>query len=358
MARRLSARGSLLLGLAFVVAWIVLTYLSIRTGWKGVLAPGEIGRGLAYCLGLGGGLEGTDQTIVALRARHALAAGGVGASLALAGALLQGLFRNGLASPSVVGVTAGSVLGASVAIALIGGYGVGLLPLERSLLKPALVTGFALVGAVGVTWAVVSLASVGRRLSVPTLLLAGIAMNQLIAGILAALQSMMMKDYQVSHAILAWTFGTLDDRSSFQVALVWLGLALASLAIPFVAFELDLFAAGEEDAETLGVDVQRVKVLVILAATLAVAASVSVAGQIPFVGLVVPHVVRALTGASHRYVLPLSMLLGAVFLLGCDLAARTLFSESGIRPGVLMSLIGGPFFLVLLIKNRRTLVSW
>jgi iron complex transport system permease protein len=355
---RLSSRGTAAFAVLLVLGWFVLSILSVRAGWKGALAWDELARGVLATLGLAEPLEGTQQDIVRLRLWRTLTAGAVGASLALAGAYLQGLFRNGLASPAVVGVTAGSVLGASLAIALIGGYGAGLVALRPSLVGPALVTGFALLGAVGVTWTVVSLASTGRRLSIPTLLLAGIAMNTLIGGILAALQSLTLQDFEVSRAILAWTFGTLDDRSGGQVFLALLGLGLAVAAIPFVALELDLFAGGEEDAEALGVNVQRVKVVTLLAATLSTAAAVSVAGQIPFVGLVVPHVVRSLVGARHRAVLPLSMLVGAVFLLGCDLAQRTALADSGLRPGVLMSLVGGPFFLFLLVKNRRAFGSW
>ena len=345
------------LGGVLVLAWILLTYLSVRTG-SADISSDDVLRGLLATVGLGDELSGTNQDIVRLRLWRALAGGAVGASLALAGAYLQGLFRNGLASPSVVGVTAGSVLGASVAIALIGGYGAGLVTLRATFLTPAIVTVFALVGAIGVTWAVVSLASTGRRLSVPTLLLAGIAMNTLVGGILAALQSFMMNEVEVSRAILAWTFGTLDDRSGWQVGLVWTTLVASAAVIPFVALELDLFAGGEEDAEALGVNAQRVKTLVILAATLSTSAAVSVAGQIPFVGLVIPHAVRSVAGSSHRALLPLSMLLGAVFLLGCDVAQRTWFASAGIRPGVMMSLIGGPFFLFLLIKNRRLVSSW
>lgn len=355
---RIAARRAPFLALLLILAWAALTYLSVRQGWSGLRGPREIWTAVLGTLGLGDGLTGNGQQIIVMRLRHALAAGGVGATLALAGALLQGLFRNGLASPSVVGVTAGSVLGASVAIALLGGYGAGLVLLQGSLVTPALVTFFAMAGSLAVTLTVVSLASTGGRLSVPTLLLSGIAMNTVVGGILAALQSMMMKDHEVSRAILSWTFGTLDDRSDFQVGLVWTTLAAAALVIPFVALELDLLAGGEEDAEALGVDVQRVKFLVILAATLATASAVSVAGQIPFVGLVVPHVVRGILGSSHRLVLPFSMLLGAVFLLGCDLAQRTLLPDAGLRPGVLMSLIGGPFFLVLLVRNRRTITTW
>ncbi len=357
---RLKTRGAWTLGVTLALAWVLLTYASVRAGLddKYAFSFGDVARGLAGSVGWGEGLGAPAQAIVELRLWRALTGGAVGASLALAGALLQGLFRNGLASPSVVGVTAGSVLGASVAIALIGGYGSGLVALRSNLITPALVTACALAGAVLVTWIVVSLATTGRRLSVPTLLLAGIAMNTLVGGVLAALQSFTLQDFEVSRAILAWTFGTLDDRSGWQVGLVWGALVCSAAVVPFVALELDLFAGGEEDAEALGVPVQRIKALVIFAVTLATSAAVSVAGQIPFVGLVVPHVVRSISGASHRALLPLSMLLGAVFLLGCDVAQRTWFADVGIRPGVLMSLVGGPFFLFLLVKNRRLVSSW
>jgi len=355
---RLSLRGTWILAALLLAGWGILTVLSIRSGWTGTYSTGDLLRGAGACFGLAEPLDGAAQHILRLRLWRALTAGAVGASLALAGGYLQGMFRNGLASPSVVGVTAGSVLGASIAIALIGGFGANLVSLRAGLLSPALVTGFAFLGAVGVTFLVVSLASTGGRISIPTLLLAGIAMNTLIAGLLAALQSLTLKDYEVSRAILAWTFGTLDDRSGWQVVLVWTGLVAAAGVVPFVAFELDLFAGGEEDAHALGVNVARVKLLVLLAAAVATSAAVSVAGQIAFVGLVVPHVVRMSCGTSHRRVLPLSLLSGAVFLLACDLLQRRVFPDTGLRPGVLMSLIGGPLFIVLLVKNRRLLTSW
>ena len=357
---RLSTGGAVALGAALLVLWGVLTAASLRSGSSAAtLGSEELLTGLLGALGWGTGLaDARLQTILELRLHRALAAGAVGASLSLAGAYLQGLYRNGLASPSVVGVTAGSVLGASVAIALIGGYGAGVAVLESSLATPALVTLSALLGALLVTWAVVSLATTGRRLSVPTLLLAGIAMNTIVGGVLAALQSVTMRDSEVSRAILAWTFGTLNDRAPWQVVLVWIGLLLAAALAPFVARELDLMASGEEDAEALGVDVQRVKRRVLLGAALATACAVSVAGQIPFVGLVVPHAVRGLVGPGHRALLPLSLLAGAVVLLGADVFQSTWFPGSGIRPGVWMSLIGGPFFLVLLVRNKRAWSAW
>jgi len=340
------------------LAWLVLVVLSVRVGPSGAHPLAETLRGSLAVFGLAEPLEAAQQTIVRLRLWRALTAGGVGAGLALAGACLQGLFRNGLASPAVVGVTAGSVFGASLAIAFLGGFGPGLAAASGTALAPLLVTGAAFVGATGASFLVLSLATTGGRLSVPALLLAGIAVNTLVAGLLAALQSATLEDYEVSRAMLSWTFGTLDDRAGWQVALVWCSLGLSALVIPFVAVELDLFAGGEEDALALGVATQRVKVVTLLAAALATAAAVSVAGQIAFGGLGVPHLVRRLVGRSHRILLPLSLGVGACFLLGCDVLQRWFFPDVELRPGVTMSLIGGPMFLVLLVRARRGVLAW
>ncbi len=312
-------------------------------------------RGLLAVLGLGDPLANVEQSVYQWRLWRALTAAGAGASLALAGAYLQGLFRNGLASPAVVGVTAGSVFGASLAIAFVGGLGPRLWLSQAGAFSPFIVTLSAFVGALGVSVLVLTIATRSGRLSVTTLLLAGIAINTLIAGFLAALQSLTLRDLEVSRAMLAWTFGTLEDRTDWQVLMVWSGLAIAAACIPFVSNELDLFGGGEEDAQSVGVEVQRVKVLVLVAAALATAGAVSVAGQIAFVGLVIPHLVRMAFGSSHRRVLPWSALLGALFLLGCDVAQRIWLRDVEIRPGVLMSLIGGPFFLFLLVRQRRVL---
>jgi iron complex transport system permease protein len=156
----------------------------------------------------------------------------------------------------------------------------------------------------------------------------------------------------------SWTFGTLDDRTPVHVWIGLVGVGLAAAVIPFVALELDLFAGGEEDAETLGVDPGRIKLLALVAAALAAAVAVAVAGQIAFVGLVVPHLVRLTVGSSHRRLLPLCLVGGPVFLLGADVVQRWLLGGKALQPGVLMSLVGGPFFLFLLVRNKRALRAW
>ena len=141
-------------------------------------------------------------------------------------------------------------------------------------------------------------------------------------------------------------------------ASAWLGLAVALAVAPFLAWELDLLASGEEDAAALGVRVLRLKFLVVAAAALAAAAAVAVAGQIAFVGLVVPHLVRLLFGRSHRVLLTLAVPAGACFLLGIDVAQRVLLGPRALPPGVTMSLIGGPVFLALIVWKRREVGAW
>jgi iron complex transport system permease protein len=157
---------------------------------------------------------------------------------------------------------------------------------------------------------------------------------------------------------MSWTFGTLDDRSPYHAALVWGGVGVTLALLPLVAYELDLFAGGEEDALALGVNVARVKVLSLIGAALAAASAVAVAGQIAFIGLIVPHLVRLVVGPAHRRLLPLALLGGAVFLLGADLVRGALFAGTNLQPGVIMSILGGPFFLFLLVRNRKVVEGW
>ena len=332
---------------------------SLMIGSTGELSLGEALRGTAGWLGLGEGLEGSRQSILALRLQRTLVAIGVGASLALSGALLQGMFRNALASPSVLGISTGSTVGASVAILLVGCYGPRIVVETAIEVAPLMVTACAFVGAFLTTLLVSTLGTRGGRLSVPTLLLAGIAVNTCLGGLLAAMQSVALsEDLEVAKALWSWTFGSLKDHALPRVAVVWGGLALAVGAVPFVCRELDLFAGGEEDAAGLGVNTVRVKWLTLGAASLATAAAVAVAGQIAFLGLVVPHLLRLVVGTSHRHVLPLTLVAGAAFLLSADLGARLLLGHAELRPGVVMSLVGGPFFLFLLMRSRRELQTW
>lgn len=350
-------RRPLPVGVGLAVALVLLVPLSVLIG-SSELAFGEVVRGALAAFGLGEPLAGSAQTIVELRTWRALTAAAVGASLALSGALVQGVFRNPLAAPSLLGVTGGASLGAALAILALGGFAPRGVIEQGQGAATVLVPAASFVGALAAVLFVAVLAAPRGRLSTPTLLLVGIAVNMCVAGAFAAIQSLTLRDWEVSRAILAWTFGTLDDRSRLHALTAGVGLVLALVSVPFVARELDLLAGGEADAVALGVNVPRVRLTALAAAALSAALAVAVAGQIAFVGLVVPHVVRLLVGPAHRALLVLTPLAGAVFLLGADALQRALLGEGVLQPGVTMSLIGGPFFLFLLVRHRREVGAW
>lgn len=337
---------------------ILLALVSPNFGSTKAVEAGDLLRGLLAMLRLGDPLEGGLQTIVELRLYRLFVTIAVGAALAFAGGLMQGVFRNDLASPSMLGVSSGASLGAALAVLVLGGYGPLFLLNTASQFAPIFVCIAAFAGAVTVTAVVTLFAASEGRISVPTLLLVGIALNAITSGILFAVQAFVLSDYEVTRALIAWSFGTLDDRHGFHAWIVFGAVVCAAGVLPFVRIELDLFVTGEEDARALGVDTNRVKLLALGAAALAASVAVAVAGNIGFVGLVVPHILRLLSGRSHKTLLPLCLLGGPVFLLGTDLLQRIVLPGVLYGPGVTMSLLGGPFFLYLLIRHKKEMRTW
>jgi iron complex transport system permease protein len=317
----------------------------------------EVLRGLRACIGLDEPLAPRAQQIqVELRLWRTLTAMGVGACLAVAGALLQGVFRNPLASPSLIGVTAGASLGAWIAILALGGYAASLLGQTVRSPGPWIVTAAAFLGALAVAGLVLAIGSrLTRSSGVASLLLLGIAVNTCIAGVLASIQDILAsrQDFATLTPMLGWSLGTLTDRKPYHVAMVAAGVAFAALVIPRVARELDLLANGDEDAALLGVPVARTRALSLIAAALATACAVAAAGQIGFLGLVIPHLLRMVLGADHRRLLWLCLLGGPVFLLATDTLQLLVLGSRKLNPGPLMSLVGGPMFLVLLTRHLR-----
>jgi iron complex transport system permease protein len=350
-------RFLLLAALALLLAFATL---QIGSGVGVTFSAASVLRGLRVALGSGVPLEGALQSLFEQRVADTAAIALVGAALALSGGMLQGVFRNDLASPGLLGISSGATLGAVLGVTIVGGgFGGAQVLSEGNALGPALVSVLAFVGALTVAALVMLLGTRNGRISVPTLLLLGVAANACLGGALAALQEWLYEaDYELSRAVFSWTFGNLADRTSEQVITLLVLVPLAVLAVPFVARELDLLAGGEEDAEALGVDTRRAKVLAVTAASLAAAAAVAVAGQIAFVGLVVPHILRSLFGHGHTRLLPGCVLGGAVFLLGADLVNHVLLAERALRPGVMLSLIGGPFFLALVLRRRAEVRTW
>ncbi len=291
-----------------------------------------------------------DSGIVAIlgsiRIPRAVLALFVGAALAVAGAGMQGLFRNPLVDPGLIGVTGGASLAAGLAIVA----GDSLLPIIGPHLRAILLPVAAFGGGLLATLIAFTLSHKAGGGSVAILLLAGVAVNAMtLAGM--GLLSYFSSDQQLRE-LTFWTLGSLSGsswaRSLPAIMLMAIGIALVWNR----ARALDAFLLGESEARHLGVDITRLKRQMVIGGALAVGAAVSVSGGIGFVGLVVPHVVRMLTGPGHRLVLPASALLGAALLSGADIVCRTVVVPAELPIGVVTALAGGPFFLWLLLSRK------
>jgi iron complex transport system permease protein len=265
----------------------------------------------------------------------------VGAALAAAGVILQALLRNPLATPFTLGVSAGGSLGAMLAVTL---------RWELSVLGITSIPLASFAGSSIATAIVYALAASQRRgLSTNVLLLAGVTLNAFFSALILFVQY--LADFAEALRAIRWMMGGLDVAGYVPIA-----AALPLIAVAFAAFAtmprtLNLLSIGTEAAAARGVDIVRVQRLAFFSASLATGAAVSLGGPIGFIGIIVPHLVRLMVGADHRVVLPASALFGASFLVACDLAARTLMSPLEIPVGVVTALIGGPFFLWLLVKR-------
>ena len=275
------------------------------------------------------------------RMPRVLAAAVVGATLAAAGVVLQALLRNPLATPFTLGVSAGAALGAMLAITF--GSGIVLGPFS-----PVPLASFT--GAMIATGLVYFLARrPGRALSTSVLLLAGVTLNSFFSALILFVQY--IADFAEAYRTVRWLMGDLDIGAYEPIA-----GALPLVAISFGLFavlpsSLNLLSLGGAVAATRGVDVVRAQRTAFLSASLATSAAVSLAGPIGFIGIVVPHLVRLMVGVDHRLVLPASALFGAAFLVACDLVARTAMAPVEIPVGIVTAIIGGPFFLWLLVRK-------
>jgi len=267
----------------------------------------------------------------------------VGASLALSGASYQAVFRNPLADPYLLGAAAGAGLGATVAI--VYGWGDGNGALDG---VPALAFLGAML-AVGMTSLIGVAGDSGR--SPASLLLAGVA----VASFLTSAQTFVLqRTTETFRQVFTWIFGRLSVGSWDEVALLAPYVFVSSAVILALRRQLDVMRVGDVEAQSLGIRPGRVRAVVIVAASLGTAAAVAVSGLIGFVGIIVPHAVRLVVGSTNRIVLPLSIIVGAAFLVFADLIARTLLSPTEISIGVITSFLGAPFFIVVLRTSRRT----
>jgi len=288
-------------------------------------------------------LTSADVSIVwLLRLPRVIVAAVVGAGLATAGVLMQSLFRNPLAEPSLTGVGPGAVLGA-VTMFVTGWSSISLAALPVA----AMVLAFASL------LLVYGIATRDGVAPVTTLLLAGIAVGAFLTALSSLLLSLNIVTWQVAQDIVFWMMGGLDSRTWAHVWLSGPFVAVGVVSALALSRTLDLLLLGEENAAALGVDVEAAKRIVLATSALLTGASVAAAGLVGFVGLVVPHAVRLLLGPGHRTLVPASAVAGGAFLIACDLVARTVRPPAEIRLGVVTALCGAPFFLFLLLRQLR-----
>lgn len=272
----------------------------------------------------------------------------IGAILAISGAVMQGLFRNPLAAPSLIGVSSGASVGASVVIVLAGAW-----LQSNTALGLSLVAVGAFIGSFLVTMLVYRLSTSALGTSVTTMLLAGIAVSAL-AGAVSGLLSY-YADNEMLRQISIWQMGNLST-ANWQRVLVLTVVAILVLSLfPRESKSLNALLLGESEARHLGIDVQQVKRKLILLTTLGIGTAVAIGGMIGFVGLIVPHFVRLLIGPDHRWLLPASALAGGVLLLLADTIARIIIAPTELPTGILTAILGAPFFIMLLVQQRREL---
>ncbi len=283
----------------------------------------------------------TETIILEIRLPRVILAGLVGAALAIAGATYQGLFRNPLADPYLIGVAQGAALGAVIGFLLPfdwHGMGFGIIPM------------LAFAGALFSIAIVYGLARVGKTLPVTTLILAGVALGALWGSIVSYL---IITSGEKMHGIIFWLMGSFSLSEWSEVRVVLPYVVVGVVVILLYSRSLNVMQLDEEQAQQLGINVERLKLILLTAATLITAAAVSFVGTIGFVGIIIPHAVRLIWGPDYRFLLPLSVLSGAVFLILADLVARTALAPTEVPIGVITAICGAPFFLYLLRRKKR-----
>ncbi len=326
LALTVAGFGLLALGAILTAPLIGSTHISLRRAFDAAIPFGE---------------NVDAQIFFVARLPRTLAGALVGAMLASAGVVFQGLLRNPLATPFTLGVSAGAALGAMLAITFGWSFAWAGIPAA-----PAA----SFIGSLAAVGIVYALARARSGMSTNVLLLAGVTMNAFFSALILFVQY--FADFAQTYRILRWLMGDLDI-SSYEPLLTALPLVVVSFAVfGWLARPLNLLSLGPESAGTHGLNVLRAQRAAFLGGSLATGAAVSVGGPIGFIGIIIPHLVRLMVGSDHRVVLPASALFGAAFLVGCDVLARTLMAPVELPVGVITALIGGPFFLWLLVRKR------
>jgi iron complex transport system permease protein len=337
--RRLIIPALLVLLIASVVAAVIIGTVNIPVGdvfrillknW-GLLPDAVFGK--------------SEESIIYLvRFPRVITAALVGAALAASGAVMQGMFRNPMADPGILGVSSGAGFGAVISIITgLSSISMYFMPL------------FASAGAIAAVTAIYLLSVRRGRIPVLTLILSGIAVSTFLGAVTSAILTH-INDYQLKYFVF-WTMGSLNGRMWEHVGMIVLPLVICIFLLFTFSRDLNIMLLGEEEAQSVGLDPSKTRKLLLVLTSITTAVAVSVSGPISFVGLIVPHILRLICGPDHRTLLPASALGGAFFLVCCDIISR-LPSSGEINIGVVTSLLGAPYFLYLLLKNRKEGVSF
>lgn len=326
------------------VALVVVSFLAVRFGATQIGGRRVLSIVMhAFGLGPASGFRPWESTIVlAVRLPRVATGAFVGAGLALSGGALQGMFRNPLADPGIIGVASGASLGAVAALVL--GF---------AAVHSGAIPAMAVLGAAVAAFTVYGVSSRTGHLPVGTLLLTGIAIGSLTSALTTLLLSLSLEEYEQGRQAFHWLMGGLEARTWSDVALVAPLTLIGSAIVLASCRELDALLVGEAHAVAVGVDVVRVRQRLIVATSMVIGGAVAVSGILAFVGLVVPHILRLLVGPAHSVLLPACLLYGAAFVVGADLLCRTVVAPEEIRLGVMTSTLGAPFFLFLLLSRRK-----
>ncbi len=290
-------------------------------------------------------LDTNSQIILNIRLPRIILAVLVGISLSVSGATMQGLFRNPMADPSIIGVSSGAAVGAVISITLgIYAYSLIVLPL------------MAFLGGIIAAITVYFLSYVSGRNSLVSLILGGLAIS-LFANAIISMIILASSEYGEMSSILFWLAGGLESTRWDHVILLFPIVLLNLPILIFYSNKLNLLALSDDSASSLGLNVNRTRLILLLSTTALTSMTVAVSGIIAFVGIIIPHIVRLITGPDNRVVIPISALFGSLFLIFTDYLARTIFSPTEIRLGVITSLVGAPFFIYLLVSQRKLIVT-
>jgi len=324
-----------------VVLLLIVMFVCSLMGGESVSLKKAFGR-----VGPAGAINPDYEIFMQVRVPRIILAAIVGAALACSGAIFQGLLRNPLADPYILGISSGAGLGAVIAV--ISGF-------NWTLWGRSPIAVFAFAGALGTVWLVWLIGRLAGRSNVAGLLLAGVVVNAFFSAIIMFLTSIAKSDEVFS--TIFWLMGNMTEEEWF---VLWLsgGCVMAGvIALFYISPQLNVISFAQDDARSIGVNTMVIQTIAFAVAAAITAVAVSLSGLIGFVGLIVPHGVRLVFGPDHRQLIPLSAIVGAIFLVACDTAARIVVAPAQLPVGVVTAIVGGPFFLILLIRHARK-VGW